>query len=53
MLVGKADIELTGKEGTDLDGHLDNAKQLPAHQVLFRQAGRVVRQLVGARVQDE
>ena len=48
MLVGKVDIELTGIEATYLDGHLDNAKQLPAHQ-----AGTVVRQLVGARVQEE
>ena len=51
MLVGKADIELTGIEATDLDGHLDNAKQLPAHQAPYRQAGTVVQQLVGASVQ--
>ena len=51
MLVGKADIELTGIEATDLDGYLNNAKQLPAHQAPYRQAGIVDQQLVGARVQ--
>ena len=42
VLLGKADIELTGEEGTDLDGHLNNAKQLRAHQAFNRQDGTVV-----------